>query len=196
MKKYIILIAVACLVIFGVTMFTQSANAEDTIECVPSDAYVETVIDTPASDEEVFDFFQRYTYNGPWDSNETSPEFPGENWQANVKGDPHGVGAAGAYFRSHGNSGKGEWFYLEAVNKIVHHDVVSHDVIHEAVVCDPTDDPTEDPEVACDYQGTQEEIDECFVYLPDSDLPNIRPIEERSTKKTAEPQVVLPNTGA
>ncbi|KQS97316.1 hypothetical protein [Cellulomonas sp. Leaf395] len=60
--------------------------------------------------------YQRYSWiGGPWESDE-APEFgDGSNWQANVQGDPHNVGQAGAYFRSHGNSGNGDWFYLEEI---------------------------------------------------------------------------------
>lgn len=119
-----------------------------------------TVVDKAAYDEQVFDYWQRYSWNGPWESNTVAPPFPDERWQPNVKGDPHGVGVEGAYFRSNGNSGNGDWFYLEAVEKTVHHEAETHKEFryerevppvthveykfafdHEAVTCD--DEPTE-----------------------------------------------------
>lgn len=131
-------------------------------DCVPKDAYTETtgwvlaspgagwrqvdkrtVTDKEAYDEDVFDHWQRYSHKGGWDSNTEPPPFPSDDWQANVQGDPHGVGHAGAYFRSNGNSGNGDWFYLEAVTTAVHHEAVTHDEYkfafdHPAVTCEPT----------------------------------------------------------
>jgi LPXTG-motif cell wall-anchored protein len=60
--------------------------------------------------------WQRYSFTGNWESNETPPPGPSINpgsWQANTASDPHGIGQEGAYYRSNGNSGNGDWFYLE-----------------------------------------------------------------------------------
>ena len=76
-------------------------------------------------EEEVFDHWQRYSWTGgpQWQGSDEGfpPPFPDEGWQPNVEGDPHDRGVEGAYFMSHGNSGNGDWFYLEAVTKIVVH---------------------------------------------------------------------------
>src|SRR5690606_38091151 len=55
---------------------------------------------------------------------------PSPNWQPNVAGDPHGIGVPGAYFRSHGNSGNGDWFYLELIPG------ETTTIEHPAVTCD------------------------------------------------------------
>lgn len=76
-------------------------------------------------DTVVFDHWQRYSLNGKYKNDfdqNNQPPSPSENpdmWTDNVKGDPHGQGAAGAYYRSNDNSGNGDWFYLEAVTKTV-----------------------------------------------------------------------------
>lgn len=61
------------------------------------------------------DGWQRYSWTGGPHESDDPPAFPSEDWQANVAGDPHGIGVEGAYFVSHGNSGNGDWFYLELV---------------------------------------------------------------------------------
>lgn len=93
-------------------------------ECVPVDAVYETVVISEAG-------WQRYSFNGRWDFDE-APKFPGDRWQRNTASDPHKVGVAGAYFRSSGNSGKGDWFYLEEILAVTEKVLVS-----EAVVCNP-----------------------------------------------------------
>ncbi len=62
--------------------------------------------------------WQRYSWNGPWVSDTEPPPWPHGNWQPNTQSDPHGVGVAGAYYRSHGGSGNGDWFYLERVDAV------------------------------------------------------------------------------
>jgi hypothetical protein len=127
----IALIAVIALVIAILALVFSSnrarANADET-PCVPSDAWSETV----------FDHWQRYSWTGGPHEQQDPPAFPSSDWQPNVQGDPHGIGVAGAYFVSHGNSGRGDWFYLEAVNITVD---------HPAVICeeDPTDPTPTDP---------------------------------------------------
>lgn len=95
--------------------------------------YDETVIDKEAYDEVVPDGWQRYSWTGGPHTEDDAPGFPSDDWQPNVKGDPHNVGVAGAYYRSNGNSGNGDWFYLEALTKTVHHEAETHIVHHEAV---------------------------------------------------------------
>ncbi len=93
--------------------------AQDTV--TDREAYDETVTDRAAYDETVFDHWQRYSWTGgPVTS---APAFPGAGWQANVQGDPHGIGVEGAYKKG---LGKGSWFYLKAVTKVVHHPAVTH----------------------------------------------------------------------
>ena len=62
--------------------------------------------------------WQRYSWNGPWASDNEPPPWPHENWQPNTQSDAHGVGVEGAYYRSHGASGNGDWFYLEWVDAV------------------------------------------------------------------------------
>lgn len=147
-----------------VGLSTTSSAADE--PCVPSPAWTETVVVAPAVPgtpaipavtEEQRTGWQRYSYNGPWESNTEAPPFPSDKWQPNVKGDPHGVGVEGAYYRSNGNSGKGDWFYLEGTYEtvVVTPEVpatpgtpeVTETVEHPAVECPeepgvPTDTPT------------------------------------------------------
>lgn len=135
---------------------TVSAAYDETVEVTP--AYDETVVVTPAYDETVAEaYVQRYSWTGGPHVATDPPAFPSADWQANVKGDPHNVGQPGAYYRSHGNSGNGDWFYLDYVDAvIVHHDevveVVNHpavtDVIHHPAVT------IDHPEVVCDLVDT------------------------------------------
>ena len=164
------------------------AQATEPDTCVPSDAWVETIehpavgepkitIDNPdyvpESTTEEFDHWQSYSYNGPWESNTEAPPFPGDNWQANTASDPHDIDEAGAYFQSAGGSGKGDWFYLEAVTKTVtvpaqgeptievdnpdYKPAWIEEIEHEAVVCP---DPEPDPEPAV-YSLTTSHAAQC-----------------------------------
>jgi hypothetical protein len=97
---------------------TASATVSEVCRPDPGRPYIaptyETIVVTPAH-------WQRYSYKGQWDSNTEAPPFPDNRWQDNVAGDPHQIGVAGAYFKSQGNSGNGDWFYLEwvaAVTKV------------------------------------------------------------------------------
>ncbi len=72
---------------------------------------------TGSDEEDCEPYWQRYSWTGgPREEDSPPTEVPPhENWQPNVKGDPHDVGQAGPYYRSNGNSGMGDWFYLEWV---------------------------------------------------------------------------------
>lgn len=178
MKRHILSVLAALAGILGVsilmiaaTVGAQGTEGGDTPGCTPQTAYAEetgwvlvspgdgwyqigqrTVTDQEAYDEEVFDHWQRYSWTGGPHDSDDPPAFPSDDWQSNVQGDPHDVGQPGAYFRSHGNSGKGDWFYLEAVTKVINHPAVTHEEYrfafdHPAVEC-PTEtvtvtDPTE-----------------------------------------------------
>jgi len=143
----------------SLTVITSAVSAEGDTgwpsreACTPSPASTETitVVDTPAHTTVEFDHWQRYSWTGGPHAEDTPPPFPGEDWQANVAGDPHGIGAPGAYYRSNGNSGKGDWFYLEMVMITVEHPAITHDEVieHPAVECPPlpTDEPTDTPVV-------------------------------------------------
>lgn len=114
-KKIIIGLLALILVAVGVgAIISGPANATGGDDCEPSDAWTETV----------FDHWQRYSWTGGPHESDDPPPFPSDDWQPNVQGDPHGVGVEGAYFRSHGNSGNGDWFYLEAVNTVIEHPAV------------------------------------------------------------------------
>ena len=66
--------------------------------------------------------WQRYSWtprggpNSSADPEATVP--PHDNWQANTKSDPHGIGAPGPYDVSSGNSGRSSWFYLDWVEAV------------------------------------------------------------------------------
>lgn len=153
--------------LLAVSMNGTAASATDE-PCVPKDAWTEViehpevshlvtvvVVDEEAYDEEVFDHWQRYSWTGgPLDDAPTVVP-PHPDWQPNVEGDPHGIGSAGAYFVSHGNSGRGSWFYLEEVTRTVHYPAVTHEeqvkvvdkeawtetIEHPAIVCPPPTTP-------------------------------------------------------
>jgi len=168
-KRITSAIAALALVIVGSFAVPAMATDEDTGgQCVPSDARTETiehpavthtetrtVIEEEAWTETVTTeaaHWLRYSYNGRWDSNTEAPAFPGYEWQPNVEGDPHRIDVAGAYWRSDGNSGNGDWFYLEwieAVTRTVEHSAITHEetvtitdkeawtetIAHPAIVC-------------------------------------------------------------
>ena len=162
MKKYLLIVAALIVTVSAVA--TASATADTTPEpgdCVTQEAYTETtgwILDSPGAEwylvdektvvnEEAYDevveegHWQRYSWTGGPHESDSPPPFPSDDWQPNVQGDPHGVGVEGAYFRSHGNSGNGDWFYLEQVEAvIVHHEAVTHQEFkfaldHAAVEC-------------------------------------------------------------
>jgi len=179
-KRITSAIAALALVIVGSFAVPAMATDKDTGgQCVPSDARTETiehpavthtetktVIDVGAWDEVIIDTpagWQRYSWNGDWDS-DSAPPFPDARWQANTASDPHGVGVEGAYFRSRGNSGGGDWFYLdrvEAVIETIEHPEITHEetvtitdeeartdpIAHPAIVCPPDDEDVIVPEV-------------------------------------------------
>lgn len=172
MKKIIATGVIALLAAAGAVVGIAgpaSATSAPTEACTPSDAiaaydevtaeaYDETVAE--AYDEEVSPAgWQRYSWTGgPIAEDADAPAFPSDDWQANTASDPHGVGVEGAYFRSNGGSGKGDWFYLEAIEAVVvHHDaeIVHHDAVtvhHDAVpavVCD------DEPEAFQPYEVTK-----------------------------------------
>src|SRR5690606_38324079 len=173
-----------------------TGNHEDV--CVPQDA-VEAV---PAvyEDRVVTEAgWQRYSYTGVWESNTEAPPFPSNDWQANVAGDPHGVGVAGPYFRSNGNSGNGDWLYLEAVAEVTKQVLVTPAVeAQDAVVCEP-----EPVDVCLNIDGIQESIPEGMEAGPANEYgptcveaDKANPIEEEVVDKpVSEKPEVLASTG-
>src|SRR5450756_315020 len=177
----------AVIVLFGGLTFASAASAGDDHsqgdECVPSAAHSETtyiehpavthtetrtVIDAPAWTETVTieaAHWQRYSWTGGPHTSDDAPAFPSSDWQPNVQGDPHNIGVVGAYYRSNGNSGNGDWFYLdwvEAVIETIEHPAITHEetvtitdeeawtetIIMEypEVTCpEPTTEPTTEP---------------------------------------------------
>lgn len=82
----------------------------------PGQLLTREVADGPPSEVVVTPaYIQRYSWTGGPHQSDEPPAFPSSDWQPNVKGDPHKIGQPGAYFRSHGNKGNGDWFYLEYV---------------------------------------------------------------------------------
>ena len=102
-------------------------------------AFDETVVDKKAWTETVMDeeaHWQRYSWTGGSHEGNEPPTFPSDDWQPNTKSDPHDRGVEGAYFRSHGGNGNGDWFYLQAVAAKTHtveHPEMTHVVHHPAV---------------------------------------------------------------
>lgn len=145
-KAPFIVTSILAVVVIGFAL-TEAAYADgETAPCVPQEAWTETIEhEAVTHNEEVFDHWQRYSWTGGPHTSDNPPPFPDEGWQPNVEGDPHGVGVEGAYFRSNGNSGNGDWFYLEAVTVIVTVvDVAAwtETIEHPAVVCPVTEEPT------------------------------------------------------
>lgn len=210
MKKFIILLVTVLFMVIGLRAGIAGATTGDNNEepCVPQDAWTETVVveeawteyvEHPAvtHEEEVFDHWQRYSWTGgPRESNDPPP-FPSDDWQPNVKGDPHGVGVEGAYYRSHGGSGKGDWFYLEAVTKTVtvvdqeawveeiEHPAVTEEIEHPAVECPPVEEPCPDDSLIFNPEtGTCDPVEE-----PETPEEPQEPQEPQEPKNPEVPQV-------
>jgi len=156
MKRLLITILTLLAVSLGLFSITI-APATATDDCAPKDAWTETTgwvaespgpgwyqVDKRTTEVLVEEGWQRYSWNGPWESNTQPPPFPDPRWQPNVKGDPHNVGVEGPYFRSHGGSGKGDWFYLERVKVYDYLTEYRFAFDHPAVECPP--DQPEQPE--------------------------------------------------
>lgn len=167
------------LAVVGAALFATDAASANEDACVPSEAWTET-IEHPAvtHEEQVFDYWQRYSWTGGPHDPDTPPAFPGPDWQPNVQGDPHGIGVEGAYYRSNGNSGKGDWFYLEAVEKtvvIVDEEAWTEIIEHPAVVCPepPTEEPTDEPTTPTEEPttGTPTAEPTTGVETPEVELP-------------------------
>ncbi len=110
-------------------------------ECVPFAGQDEIL---PTYEEQIVvpAGWQRYSWTGgPWES-DLAPAFPGapKDWTANVAGDPHEIGVEGAYYQSNGNSGNGDWFYLEATDPETEMIMTNPGQPYmEPVVCEETD---------------------------------------------------------
>ena len=116
---------------------------------------------TPPDCTPTEDGWQRYSWTGGPHASDDPPAFPSDDWQANVAGDPHGIGVEGAYFVSHGNAGNGDWFYLELVP--------GHD-------CPPPDTTTDEepPPTTTDEEPPPTTTDEEPPPIPPEDLcPNL-----------------------
>ena len=119
--------------------WVQLSGSDGEKSVLDAAAYDETVVDTKAWTETVVDenaHWQRYSWAHGQKATDTPPPFPSSAWQPNTKSDPHRVGVEGAYFRSHGGAGKGDWFYLdwvEAVTHTVKHPAQTHLVHHPEV---------------------------------------------------------------
>lgn len=148
-RRLIVVGTIIALAIVGLTLIMGDIKASASEEpCVPQDAWTET-IEHPAvtHEEQVFAYWQRYSWTGGPHREDDPPAFPSDDWQPNVQGDPHGIGVEGAYFRSHGNSGNGDWFYLESVETtvvVVDQEAWVETIEHPAVICPelPTSEPT------------------------------------------------------
>lgn len=181
-------IIIVCIALIGSYFLISPALASQ--GTTPEVCY-DTVVDVPAHDQEVLiseGYIQRYSWTGGPHEEDSPPAFPSSDWQPNVKGDPHGIGHEGAYYRSNGNSGKGDWFYLEYVDA-VYDTVWVEDTFKEIVVPCPeeptTDIPTTDTPVDPPVTDTDP---------PKEDTPTVdKPKEDTPT---VTPEASLPNTGA
>ena len=181
-----ILALLFALVLVG-TPAVAGDNYNEGDECVPWEGqeYIapthKTVVVTEAWTETITAaYWQRYSYNGPWHSNTEAPPFPSDKWQANVAGDPHEIGVAGPYFRSHGNSGKGDWFYLEWVAAVTK----DHPEVTEQVVDNPGQEyiaPIECPTVEPPIIVTDPPVIEPPVVEPPTVAPPAVPVPETPT---------------
>lgn len=192
-------------VIAGICITVPALASGEGTESVPcSEASVTNTV-SPAH-------WQRYSWTGGPHESDDAPAFPSDDWQPNVQGDPHGIGEPGAYFRSHGNSGKGDWFYLEWVEAEV--EVVPNPnypcenststPTDSSGTTEPTDDgtnsespsvPTDSPSVPeCmnDTDGCNESVCQLQPELCDNDEPKT-PVKDKPQRKTAD---ALPDTGA
>jgi hypothetical protein len=172
----------------AVVLSSSPAGADET--CTPADAYTETIewtTEAPGDGWYVIETrtivdveagWQRYSWTGGPHESDQPPAFPSDDWQPNVQGDPHGIGTPGAYFRSHGNSGNGDWFYLELVPAQTHEEH-RYGLDHAAVECpdpepeptDPSPEPTPEPETP-DPTPTPVPVDpEPEQPSPDADTP-------------------------
>jgi hypothetical protein len=152
MKKIIALIG-AMLIALSLSMTVANA-ATKTDECVPKDAYAETVVDHEAYDETVT-YAQHYSLKGNSGiEKDETPVFPADYWQANTDKEPHlnnpnvtwvGTVGSGLHYTSNESNGKRDWFYLGETTETVHHDAVTHVVEHPAVTCNPDTPPTITP---------------------------------------------------
>lgn len=215
-NKTLIILAVAA----AFTLAGSPALASDA--CVPSEASTQEVFHpavgeptlivdnphyVPESTAEKFDYWQRYSWTGGPHASDTAPAFPSSNWNPNTKSDPHGIGQAGAYYRSNGNSGKGDWFYLEAVMKTVTTPAVGEptmtienpdytperiEVIHtDAVVCEDPVKPTDPPVEEVPGDETPPVTEEPSKEAPSADAPT----ETVEIPLIVERQEILAETG-
>ena len=149
--KNLIAGGLAAILAAGGLVLVATPAAQATEVCTPSDAWTEVVTEGSPAVDAVYETvvieeagFQRYSWTGGPHESDTAPAFPSADWQANAKGDPHGIGVAGAYFQSNGNSGEGDWFYLEAVPAVTEQTLVTPAkpavervvIEHPAVTCD------------------------------------------------------------
>lgn len=117
MKKFLSSAAAALLIAGTVAFGSASANATQTDECVPAEAWSETVVVTPEVPavpevpEVSHTEYQRYSWTGG--PTETAPAEvpPSANWQANTTdyaGAGKGSDPVGESFKGNGNS---DWFF-------------------------------------------------------------------------------------
>lgn len=142
--------------------------------------------------------WQRYSWTGGPHDEDDAPAFPSADWQANTASDPHGIGVAGAYYRSNGNSGKGDWFYLEATVTVVTPEVPATPATPAVVINHP-----EVPAVVCPPVDVDTPVDTPPVVTPPVDKPE-KPSKGTSSvsrpEKPSSPDkptyAPLPHTGA
>lgn len=174
MKQRIALLFALLLVGVGTVFLISPSQATEPTKCY------DTVIDVPAHDEVVKEaHWQRYSWTGGPHESDDPPAFPSADWQPNVEGDPHGIGVAGPYFRSHGNSGNGDWFYLEQVPAETKHVDDTYKQVEVACEEETTPTPTEDTPTTNEVRATAPTFIDptCSNNVQDYEVPKIDGIE-------------------
>lgn len=181
MKKFLASAVTAFLIAAGgVAITTTAANATPPVEeCIPSEAWTETAVITPAIPAkpavpavpevlEVSHFeYQRYSWTGG--PTETAPTEvpPSANWQANTtnyEGAGHGTDPIGVAFPKNDN-GKGDWFFwtktkvvdqpyvpgTPEIPAVPEVPAVTQTIEHPAVTCE--EEPVEVDPIVCVSAG-------------------------------------------
>lgn len=159
MKKYknpLYFLIIAFIVVAGLVGWKNSAQATATDDCVPSDAWTETIEHPAVTHEETVegtpDLWWNWSPNhqqGPFDGPPAFPVDERGTWQG-----PHENGGPSpdTYGTFQQGNGHGSWFHREhgtpdTVTTVIDEEAWTEYIEHPAVECpdDPTDPPTDDP---------------------------------------------------
>ena len=141
--------------------------------------------------------WQRYSWTGGPHEGDDPPDFPSDDWQPNVEGDPHNIGVAGPYFVSHGSSGLGDWFYLEWVPEVTHEEPnpnypCTTTTIPDTTVPDTTVPPTTVPDTTVP-PTTVPDTTVPPTTVPDTTVPTTT-VPDTTVPTTTVPDTTVPPT--